>query len=69
MKHRSILMLVIMVVELNLELEQIDIKTAFLYGDLDETRDDKGTRLHGYCLNTSILKRNLSLTRHVYAHG
>ena len=26
-----------MVIELNLEVEQIDVKNVFLYGDLDET--------------------------------
>jgi len=30
-------MLLAMVIELNLEVEQIDVKNVFLYGDLDET--------------------------------
>jgi len=36
-KHKSIRMLLLMVVELNLELEEIDVKIAYLYGDLGET--------------------------------
>lgn len=36
-KHKSIQMLLVMVVELNLESEQMDVKTAFLYRDLEET--------------------------------
>lgn len=37
MKHISIRILISMVVGFDLELEQINVKTAFLYGDLDET--------------------------------
>lgn len=36
-KHISIRMLLSMVAKFNLELEQMDVKTIFLYGDLDET--------------------------------
>jgi len=36
-KHRSIRILLVMVVEFDLELEQMDVKKKFLYGDLDET--------------------------------
>jgi len=36
-KHKSIWMLLVMIVELNLELKQIDIKPTSLYGDLKET--------------------------------
>jgi len=36
-KHRSVRMLLAMVVVFNLGLEQMDVKTTFLYGDLDET--------------------------------
>ena len=32
LKHRSIKMLLAMVIELSLELEQMNVKTAFLYG-------------------------------------
>ncbi|OAE25205.1 hypothetical protein AXG93_855s1040 [Marchantia polymorpha subsp. ruderalis] len=36
-KHRSIRIILSMVAIFDLELEQMDVKTAFLYGDLDET--------------------------------
>lgn len=36
-KHGSIRMLLAMVTKFDLELEQMDEKTAFLYGNLDET--------------------------------
>lgn len=36
-KHRSIRILLVMVVEFDLELEQMDVKIAFLCGELDET--------------------------------
>nr|KYP46595.1 Retrovirus-related Pol polyprotein from transposon TNT 1-94 [Cajanus cajan] len=35
-KHRSIILILSMVAQLDLELEQMDVKTAFLYGYLDE---------------------------------
>ena len=35
-KHSSIRILLALVAQLDLELVQMDIKTAFLYGDLDE---------------------------------
>lgn len=37
MKHKSIRRLVVIVEKFHLELEQMDVNTAFLYGDLDET--------------------------------
>lgn len=37
MKHKSIRMLLAMVVKLNLELEKMNVKTAFLKRDLKET--------------------------------
>jgi len=36
-KHCSIRILMAIVNQFNLELEQMDVKTAFLYGDLEET--------------------------------
>ncbi|CAM8987460.1 unnamed protein product [Rhodiola kirilowii] len=36
-KHRSIRMILSLVAHADMELEQLDVKTAFLYGDLDET--------------------------------
>ena len=36
-KHRSIRMFLFMVVQFDLEVEQMDVKNAFLYEDLDET--------------------------------
>ncbi|CAM8937337.1 unnamed protein product [Rhodiola kirilowii] len=36
-KHRSIRIVLSIVSHCNLELEQLDVKTAFLYGSLDET--------------------------------
>ncbi|CAM8947754.1 unnamed protein product [Rhodiola kirilowii] len=36
-KHRSIRIVLSIVAHCNLELEQLDVKTAFLYGSLDET--------------------------------
>lgn len=36
-KHRSTRMLLVMVARFDLELEQMDVKIDFLYGDLDET--------------------------------
>ena len=35
-KHSSIRVLLAMVAKFNLELEQLDVKTAFLHGELDE---------------------------------
>lgn len=45
-KHRSIKMLLSMVAKFNLELEHLDVKTAFLYGDLDKTILNR--QLEGY---------------------
>ena len=36
-KHRSIRTILYLVANFDLELEQMDVKTAFLYGELDET--------------------------------
>ena len=36
-KHTSIRMLLALVAQFNIELEQLDVKTAFLHGDLEET--------------------------------
>lgn len=36
-KHISIRILLVMVAKFDLELEQMDVKTTFMYGDLDET--------------------------------
>ena len=36
-KHTSIRVLLSLVVQLNMELEQLDVRTAFLHGDLEET--------------------------------
>ena len=36
-KHTSIRMLLSLVCKINLELELMDVKTAFLHGDLEET--------------------------------
>ena len=36
-KHTSITVLLALVAVRNLHLEQLDVKTAFLHGDLDET--------------------------------
>lgn len=36
-KHMSIQILLAIVAQFDLELEQMDMKNAFLYGDLDET--------------------------------
>ena len=35
-QHRSIRMLLAMIVELNFELEEMDVRTAFLYGKLEK---------------------------------
>ena len=35
-KHSSICILLALVISKNLELEQLDVKTAFLHGDLEE---------------------------------
>jgi len=36
MKHSSIRILLVLVAQYELELDQLDVKTAFLYGDLEE---------------------------------
>lgn len=36
-KHSSIRMILALVVDINMELEQLDVKTAFLHGELKET--------------------------------
>ena len=37
MKHTSIRVLLALVAQFNMELEQLDVKTAFLHGNLEET--------------------------------
>jgi len=49
-KHKFLWMLLAMVVELNLDFEQINVKIVFLYEDLEVTNNIWGTRQEGLCL-------------------
>lgn len=61
-KHVSIRMLLSLVVNLDLELEQMDVKTAFLHGNLDEDiymQEPEGYVLKGKEHRVCLLKRSL----------
>ena len=61
-KHTSIRLLLSIVALEDLELEQLDVKTAFLHGDLEETlmmRQPKGFEVKGKEEHVCLLKRSL----------
>ncbi|XXG58369.1 hypothetical protein AAC387_Pa04g0693 [Persea americana] len=61
-KHSSIRVLLAMVAKFNLELEQLDVKTAFLHGELDEQiymHQPKGFEIHGKEDHVCLLKKSL----------
>lgn len=61
-KHVSIRMLLSLVVNLNLELEQMDVKTTFLHGSLDEDMymyQPEGYVVKGKENQASLLKKSL----------
>ena len=62
MKHSSIRVLLAMVAKFNLELEQLDVKTAFLHGELDEQiymHQPEGFEIHGKEDHVCLLKKSL----------
>ena len=61
-KHSSIRVLLAMVAKFNLELEQLDVKTAFLHGELDEQiymHQQEGFEIHGKEDHVCLLKKSL----------
>ena len=61
-KHSSIRVLLAMVAKFNLELEQLDVKTAFLHGELDEQiymHQPEGFEIHGKEDHVCLLKKSL----------
>ena len=61
-KHRSIRLVLALVAQLDLELEQMDVKTTFLYGDLEETiymRQPEGFEVKGKEDQVCLLQRSL----------
>lgn len=61
-KHTSIRMLLSLVIERGLELEQLDVKTAFLHGHLDETiymKQPEGYTQKGNEEMVCLLKKSL----------
>ncbi|CAM8959013.1 unnamed protein product [Rhodiola kirilowii] len=61
-KHRSIRIILSLVANFNLELEQLDVKTAFLHGSLDETiymRQPEGFNVGDSDKKVCLLKKSL----------
>ncbi|CAM8877993.1 unnamed protein product [Rhodiola kirilowii] len=61
-KHRSIRILLALVAHSNLELEQLDVKTAFLHGSPDETifmRQPEGFCVRDHDKKVCLLKKSL----------
>ena len=62
MKHSSISLLLAMVALFDLELEQLDVKTAFLHGELEETiymHQPKGYVIQGKEDHVCLLNKSL----------
>ncbi|CAM8886688.1 unnamed protein product [Rhodiola kirilowii] len=61
-KHRSIRIILSLVANFNLELEQLDVKTTFLHGSLDETifmRQPEGFNVGDPDKKVCLLKKSL----------
>ena len=61
-KHRLIRLVLSLIAQFDLELEQMDVKTAFLYGDLEETiymRQQEGFEVKGKEDQVCLLQRSL----------
>ncbi|XXG70306.1 hypothetical protein AAC387_Pa06g3094 [Persea americana] len=61
-KHSSIRVLLAMVAKFNLELEQLDVKTVFLHGELDKQiymHQPEGFEIHGKEDHICLLKKSL----------
>ena len=61
-KHRSIRIILSLVAQCDLELEQLDVKTAFLHGNLEETiymRQPKGFEVGDREKRVCLLKKSL----------
>ena len=61
-KHRSIRLILALVTHFDRELEQMDVKTAFLYGELDEKilmKQPEGFEVKGKEGQVCLLQRSL----------
>ena len=61
-KHKTTRLILALVTQFDLELEQMDVKTTFLYGELEETilmRQPEGFEVKGKEDQVCLLQRSL----------